>query len=195
MTQLVIATTNEGKLREIVDILNGVPIELLTLRDFPQVPEPEETEATFAGNARMKALYYAAAIGLPAVADDSGLEIAALDGAPGVQSARWYGTDYSFKFQKIRELLRERGLDGSAARFVCRVALARSDGILFEAEGNVEGELAAEPKGTNGFGYDPIFVYPPAARTLAELTPEEKAKVSHRGKAFRQLREFLTRSA
>lgn len=192
MTQLVIATTNAGKLREITAILNGLPFELLTLHDFPHVSEPEETETTFAANARQKALYYAAGIGLPSVADDSGLEIAALDDAPGVQSARWHGTDYSHKFKKIRELLRDRGVDGSAARFVCHVALARAGEILFEAEGTVEGELAAEPRGTNGFGYDPIFFYPPYGRTLAELSPAEKAAVSHRGKAFRQLREFLT---
>ena len=124
MTRLVVATTNKGKLREIAGILAGIPIELLTLDRFPAVAEPEETGETFAQNARRKALYYTSATGLPAVADDSGLEIDALDGAPGVHSARWHGTDYAYKFQKIRELLRERGLNGSSARFVCRVALA-----------------------------------------------------------------------
>jgi XTP/dITP diphosphohydrolase len=191
MTQLVVATTNQGKLREITGILAGTPVELLTLARFPAVPEPEETGATFAENARQKALYYASAFGLPAVADDSGLEIAALDGAPGVHSARWYGTDYNYKFQKIRELLRERGLEGSAARFVCCVALAEGERVLFEADGTIEGELAREPRGTNGFGYDPIFFYPPLGCTLAELRTEEKEAVSHRGKAFRKLREFL----
>ena len=192
MPRLVVATTNTGKLREIAGILEGVPVELLTLGRFPHVVEPEETGETFGENARQKALYYAAATGLPAVADDSGLEIAALDGAPGVHSARWHGTDYAHKFRKIRELLRERGVDGSAARFVCSVALADHGRILFEADATVEGELAAEPRGTNGFGYDPIFFYPPLGRTLAELTTGEKEAVSHRGKAFRKLREFLT---
>lgn len=191
MKQLVIATTNKGKLREIAGILRDVPIELLTLDRFPDVREPEETGATFAANARQKALYYAEATGLPAAADDSGLEIAALDGAPGVHSARWHGTDYPHKFDKIRELLRERGVDGSAARFVCSVALADGGRLLFESDGVVEGELAPDPRGTNGFGYDPIFFYPPFGRTLAELTQEEKEGVSHRGKAFRALREFL----
>ena len=194
MTRLVIATTNEGKLREITAILDGLPIELLTLRHYPDIREPDETGATFADNAQAKALYYAAATGLPSVADDSGLEIAALDGAPGVHSARWHGTDYPYKFQKIRELLRDREAERSPARFVCRIALADRGRILFEAEGTVDGELAPEPRGTNGFGYDPIFFYPPAGRTLAELPQHEKAKVSHRGKAFRKLREFLSRA-
>jgi XTP/dITP diphosphohydrolase len=191
MTRLVVATTNTGKLREIAGILEGVPIELLALDRFPEIAEPEETGHTFAENARQKALYYASATSLPAVADDSGLEIAALDGAPGVHSARWHGTDYPHKFRTIRELLRERGLDGSPARFVCAVALAEAGRVLFEAEGTVEGQLAPEPRGTNGFGYDPIFFYPPIGRTLAELTREEKARVSHRGNAFRKVREFL----
>ena len=191
MTRLLVATTNRGKLREIAGILHGVPVELLTLADVPAVVEPEETGQTFAENARDKALYYAAATGLPAVADDSGLEIDALDGAPGVHSARWHGTDYSYKFQKIRELLRERGVDGSTARFVCAVALADGGRILFESDGTVEGRLAPEPRGTNGFGYDPIFFYPPLGKTLAELPREDKEAVSHRGKAFRKLRDFL----
>ena len=192
MTRLVVATTNKGKLREIAGILAGIPIELLTLDGFPGIAEPEETGETFAENARQKALYYASATGLPAVADDSGLEIDALDGAPGVHSARWHGTDYAYKFQKIRELLRERGLDGSSARFVCRVALAERGRVLYEAGGTVEGELAREPRGTNGFGYDPIFFYPPLGCTLAELATVDKEAVSHRGKAFRKLRDFLS---
>ena len=195
MTRLVVATTNTGKLREIAGILEGVPIELVTLDRFPQVQEPEETGRTFAENARLKALHYAAATGLPCLADDSGLEIDALDRAPGVHSARWHGSDYPYKFRKIRELLQERGLDGSTARFVCAVALADGGRIVFEADGTVEGELAATPRGTNGFGYDPIFFYPPLGRTLAELTREEKETVSHRGKAFRHLREFLVGDA
>jgi XTP/dITP diphosphohydrolase len=188
---LVIATTNPGKTREIEAILNGVPVQLRTLADFPAIAEPEETGATFAENARLKALYYSRETGLPCVADDSGLEVAALGNLPGVHSARWEGTDYAVKFARIRELLRAKGLETSAARFVCRVALARDGAIVFESEGIVEGTLAREPRGDNGFGYDPIFFYPPFDRTLAEASLEEKATVSHRGKAFRALRDFL----
>jgi XTP/dITP diphosphohydrolase len=192
---LLVATTNPGKLREIAGILAGVSPTLVTLNDRKPVEEPEETGATFAENARLKARYYAKATGLVSVADDSGLEIAALDNAPGVHSARWHGTDYSVKFARIQELFRERGVQGSAARFVCAIAVARGDEILFEAEGTVEGEIVAEPRGTNGFGYDPIFFYPPFGRTLAELPPAEKAAISHRGKAFGKLREFLAASS
>jgi XTP/dITP diphosphohydrolase len=189
--RLLIATTNPGKLREIEAILDGSGVELMTLRDVPAVEEPEETGTTFAENARLKALYYAHATGLPSVADDSGLEIAALDNAPGVHSARWHGSDYAVKFQKIQELLRERGADGSEARFVCHVALARDGVIEFEAEGTVVGEITDQPRGSNGFGYDPIFLYPPFGLTLAELDSPQKSAVSHRGKAFAALKEHL----
>lgn len=189
--KLLVATTNAGKLREIAGILAGLPVELVSLADFPAIVEPEETGATFAENARLKALYYHQATGLPSVADDSGLEIAALDNAPGVHSARWEGSDYAVKFRKIYELLEARGARDSAARFVCRVALADRGRIVFEAEGVIEGRIADEPRGDKGFGYDPIFFYPPLGRTSAELDLEEKAEVSHRGKAFRQLRHHL----
>jgi XTP/dITP diphosphohydrolase len=188
---LLVATTNPGKLKEIAGILESVPVRLVTLKDCAPVPEPEETGATFGDNARMKARYYANATGLVAVADDSGLEIDALDKAPGVHSARWHGTDYPAKFRKIQELFRERGVTGSPARFVCHVAVASGNDLLFEARGIVEGEIAAEPRGTNGFGYDPIFFYPPFGCTLAELDSARKSTVSHRGKAFAALREWL----
>ena len=200
MRRLVVATTNPGKVREIAGILSaplpsGDPsgIELVSLDRFPGLVEPEETGETFAENARLKALYYAEATGLPSVADDSGLEIAALDNAPGIHSARWHGTDYTVKFQKIYEQLRERGLSGSTARFVCHVALADSGRVVYEATGIVTGEIAPQPRGTNGFGYDPIFYYPPFECTLAELDLERKASVSHRGQAFGLVREFLNR--
>ncbi len=193
MTSLLIATTNPGKLKEIAGILEGVPVSLLTLNDRDPIVEPEETGTTFAENARLKARYYSNATGLVSVADDSGIEIDALDKAPGVHSARWHGTDYPTKFRKIQELFRERRVTGSPARFVCSVALADGDRILFEANGTVEGEIAPVARGTNGFGYDPIFFYPPFGCTLAELDRDRKAEVSHRGKAFRQLREYLVR--
>jgi XTP/dITP diphosphohydrolase len=191
--KLVVATTNPGKIREIVEILNGLPVEILTLSDLPPIPEPEETGQTFAENARLKALYYANATGLPCVADDSGIEIDALGNAPGIHSARWEGTDYAVKFRRIHERLREQGLDTSPARFVCRVALADRGQVIFESEGVVAGRIAPEPRGTNGFGYDPIFYYPPFGVTLAELDQQRKAAVSHRGLAFRALREYLAR--
>jgi len=186
-----VATTNPGKLREIAGILEGISVELVTLNDFDAIAEPEETGATFEDNARLEARSYSAATGLMSVADDSGLEIDALDKAPGVHSARWYGTDYPIKFRKIQELLQERGVSGSTARFVCTIAVANGDSILYEARGTVEGEITSEPRGSNGFGYDPIFFYPPLGCTLAELDRQTKATVSHRGKAFRALREYL----
>jgi XTP/dITP diphosphohydrolase len=191
MRTLLLATTNPGKIREIRGILAGVPVELSTLDRFPGIPEPEETGRTFAENARLKALYYAAKTGLPSVADDSGIEIDALDGAPGVHSARWHGTDYPAKFAAIYRELAARGQSTSAARFVAHIALAHAGRILFEAIGTIEGTIAPEPRGTHGFGYDPIFFYPPYGCTLGEVEGGKKAAVSHRGVAFRQLRDWL----
>ena len=194
MKQLLLATTNAGKLREIRGILADVPIELVSLERFPDVEEPEETGATFAENARLKALAYAAQTGLPAVADDSGIEIDALDKAPGVHSARWHGDHYPTKFAVIYRELAARGVDTSPARFVAHIAVAGAGRILFEATGIVEGEIARTPKGAYGFGYDPIFYYPPYGSTLAEVDGAKKAAVSHRGRAFRQLRDWLVAS-
>lgn len=188
---LLVATTNAGKLREIAGILEGIPFDLVTLREYPHIAHPEETGQTFGENARLKALYYAHHTGLPTVADDSGLEIAALDGAPGVHSARWHGSDYAHKFRMIHELLTSRGVTGSSARFVCHVALAYEGRIEYETEQEVGGEIAPAPRGTHGFGYDPIFYYPPLGRTLAEIERHEKATISHRGKAFGALRAHL----
>jgi XTP/dITP diphosphohydrolase len=190
--KLLIATTNTGKVREIRGILAGAPVELHWLDEFPGIPEPEETGATFAENACLKARYYSDKTGLPAVADDSGIEIDALGGGPGVHSARWEGSDYSAKFAAIyRELARQRQTT-SSARFVAHVAVARDGQIVFEATGIVEGRIAPEPRGAHGFGYDPIFFYPPYGCTLAEVDGEKKALVSHRGKAFRQLRDWVS---
>ena len=189
--KLLIATTNPGKLREIEAILEGAPVALHTLAEFPDVEEPEETGETFEANARLKALYYAAATGILTAADDSGLEIDALGGAPGVHSARWHGTDYNFKFQKIREHLALQGLTTSAARFVCCVAVADGNRIVHEIRGTIEGRIADAPAGANGFGYDPIFFYPPLGLTLAQLDRDQKSTVSHRGKAFSALRQYL----
>jgi XTP/dITP diphosphohydrolase len=190
---LLLATTNPGKLREIRIILEDVGVELQTLADFPGIQEPEETGGTFAENARLKALYYSGATGLPTVAEDSGLVIDGLGGEPGVQSARYLGDNatYQQRFEHIFRELRRRGQPDSPARFVCALALARAGRVIYEAEGRVEGRVAPEPRGTNGFGYDPIFFYPPYGRTLAEVDDQQKLAVAHRGVAFRQLREYL----
>src|SRR4029079_5863209 len=176
--QILIATTNPGKVKEIAGILEGVPITLLTLNDLEPIVHPDETGTTFAENARIKARYYSTATGLVSVADDSGIEIDALDKAPRVHCARWHGTEYPAKFRKIQELLRQRGVTGSTARFVCCVALADGDSLLYETAATVEGEIANEPRGTNGFGYDPIFYYPPFGCTLPEVDRERKAPAS-----------------
>ncbi len=194
MRTLLVATTNRGKLVEIAGILEGVPLQILTLADFPGIIAPEETGRTFGENARAKALYYARATRALTVAEDSGLEIEALDGLPGVESARYGGADatYPRKFALIYDALRAKSALGSPARFLCAVTLASGvPSVLFETEGVIEGRIAGEPKGEGGFGYDPIFYYPPFAGTLAEAS-DRKSTVSHRGLAFRALREFLT---
>ena len=189
----LLATTNQGKVREMLGLLAGLPVELVGLEAFPGLEPPEETGTTFAENARLKALAYAAATGLPAIADDSGLEIDAMGGAPGVESARFGGDALSYpeRFTLIRRALAAAGLDTSPARFVCVVALARDGSVAFEARGVVEGRIAPAPAGGGGFGYDPIFFYPPLGKTLAEVAQAEKDAVSHRGAAFRQLRRYL----
>lgn len=225
---LLVATTNAGKLREIQALLAGLAVDVRALPADTDIPAPEETGVTFAENARLKAGYYAQATGLLTVAEDSGLEIDALDGRPGVLSARYPGATYDERFRNLYAELAARGAAPSSgtARFVCALALARGgeggeparavparardgeagdrrDGprggerageILFEARGVVEGLIAPEPRGAHGFGYDPIFFYPPYGRTLAETTDEEKSRVSHRGAAFRELRAFLESS-
>jgi XTP/dITP diphosphohydrolase len=177
---------------EIREMLAGVPVRLTTLADWPEVAPPEETGTTFEENARTKAQYYAEATGELTVAEDSGLEIDALGGAPGVESARFGGADTSYpdKFALIYRALADRGAKDSTARFVCALALADRDRIVFETRGTVEGRIAPAPKGTGGFGYDPIFLYPPYGQTLAEAG-DRKAAVSHRGQAVRALRAFL----
>jgi XTP/dITP diphosphohydrolase len=191
---LLVATTNAHKLEEIRGILAELPIILEKLDPASSGPPPEETGRTFAENARLKALHYSTATGLLTVAEDSGLEIEALDGAPGVFSAR-YGepaaASYPQKFDLIYHALRERGVADSRAWFTCAVAMADGGRFVFETTGRVEGRIAPAPQGTGGFGYDPIFFYPRYGRTLAEVSPEEKARVSHRGVAFRRLKAFL----
>ncbi len=192
MTPLVLATTNPDKVREIRGLLGGLPVELRTLADLPATPPPDETGTTFAENARLKALYYARLSPDLTVAEDSGLEIDALGGAPGTHSARFggEGTSYPEKFALIARALEAAGDPRRTARFVCALALARGARVVFQAHGTIEGEIAAAPKGRGGFGYDPIFFYPPFGLTLAEAG-DRKHAVSHRANAFRQLRTYL----
>jgi XTP/dITP diphosphohydrolase len=191
--RLLIATTNRDKIGEIAQVLSGIPYAIVTLDAWPHVSPPAETARTFNENARDKARYYATATGELTVAEDSGLEIERLDGAPGVESARFGGpaASYADKFALIYEALRAKGAADTAARFVCALALVNGRQLLFQTTAIVEGRIASGPRGSGGFGYDPIFFYPPFHRTLAELSPQEKASVSHRGQAFRALRRFL----
>ncbi len=188
---VVIATTNRDKLREIGELLDGLACTVDPIDAHATVPEPEETGATFAENARLKAGYYSRFVPHLTIAEDSGLEIDALDGAPGIRSARFNGETHPEKFKAIYAQLRERGANTSAARFVCAVAAVDNGRVVFEATGTVEGQIAEIPAGAGGFGYDPIFFYPPFGCTLAEVTGNRKAVVSHRGAAFRQVRTFL----
>jgi XTP/dITP diphosphohydrolase len=192
LNRLLVATTNPNKVREIRQMLAGAPVEIVTLAEWPHVTAPDEAGRTFEENARAKALYYAAATGELTVAEDSGLAIDALDGAPGVESARFGGAELTYpeKFALIDAALRAKGDRESRARFVCALALGRGGRVLFEARGTVEGRISPEPRGQGGFGYDPIFFYPPYGQTLAEAG-DAKAAVSHRGEAFRALRTFL----
>ena len=202
--RLLIATTNQDKLREIRGLLARLPVELASLRDYPQSQEPEETGATFQENARLKALYYATLTKADVnvgpyttppytVAEDSGLVVDALDGEPGVHSARFLRPDASYpeRFAEIYRRMAERPTRPRSARFVCAVAVVKDGEIVYETTGIVEGEIAAAPSGGAGFGYDPIFHFPPYGCTLAEVTEEKKLHVAHRGQAFRALTDWL----
>jgi XTP/dITP diphosphohydrolase len=191
--RLLVATTNRHKLQEIRPLLDGAGIDLLTLADVAPVREPDETGATFWENAREKALAYSAATGLVTVAEDSGLVIDALDGEPGVRSARFVGIGVSYpdRFAEIYRRLAANPERSRAARFVTALAVARGETIVFETVARIEGAIAPAPAGSHGFGYDPIFLYPPLDRTLAELTQEEKSAVSHRARSFRDFRRAI----
>ena len=194
---LLVATTNPGKIREIRHVLDPAVagLRLLTLADVASVAEPEETGLTFADNAWLKARYYALATGSLTVAEDSGLEVDALDGRPGVQSARYPGETYPDKFRNLYRELTPHPRPW-LARYVCSLAVAGEPVTgetrrLFSCEATVEGEIAPEPLGAFGFGYDPIFFYPPYGTTLGNVPDERKLAVAHRGKAFRALGAWL----
>ena len=192
---LLLATTNPDKLSEIVSGLGDLPIEFKTLKEFPGIATPEETGSTFAENAREKALHYANTTGLLTMAEDSGFEVDALDGAPGIYSARYLRPDatYPERFAVLYEQLAARGSPTRTARFVSALALAAGGNIVFETAGVVEGEIAAEPAGGGGFGYDPIFCYLPYGKTFGEVGAEQKLAVSHRGHALRAMWTHLKR--
>jgi XTP/dITP diphosphohydrolase len=185
MRDLLLATTNLHKLEEYRAIFSGLPYRLLSLRDIQLDLDVEETGATFTENAELKALAYAHASGMLSLADDSGLEIDALGGAPGVYSARFAGTETSYaeRFRIILEQLREFPIGQRTARFRCAITIAEPSGYYQTVEGTLEGEIALAPRGEHGFGYDPIFFVPEFGRTTAELLPEQKNKISHRGRA------------
>ena len=191
---LLFATTNAGKVREVRHVLDGVPPQIATLSDLSPIDEPVESGRTCADNALLKAQYYAARTGLPTVAEDSGLFIDALEGRPGVHSARYPGDTYPDKFVNLYRELATHSPPWTA-RYICAAAMVDAGRTLFECEAAVEGEIAPEPRGSNGFGYDPIFLYPPCGRTFGEVSDEEKLVVAHRGKAFRLVRAFLERGA
>jgi XTP/dITP diphosphohydrolase len=195
MIRILAATTNPGKVREIKDALEGLSFEVRTLADYPDLSVFPEAGRTFEENARGKCLFYSRAAEGLVLAEDSGLEIAALNGAPGVYSARFSGEDATDdkNIDTVLGLLAEVPPAERGARFVCCVALSHRERIVAEIRGMVEGTIAAERRGRAGFGYDPIFYYPPAAKTFGQLTPEEKNAVSHRGRALRELKSFLER--
>jgi len=185
---LIIASRNKGKTAEIRELLSGFPITIKNLDDFGPIPEVEEDGQTFDENAYKKASFAARVLGHPALADDSGLVVEALGGAPGVLSARYAGPDATNE-QRFRKLLREmEGIRNRKAAFECVISLAVPTGPALTYEGRCEGLIAESPVGTNGFGYDPIFFYPPFKKTFAQLTREEKGRVSHRGKALEEFK-------
>lgn len=191
---LLVATNNPGKLRELRDLLGGLPVALRSLSDLAAFTEIEETGTTFVENACLKASGYAIQTGLPSIADDSGLEVTALDGRPGVLSARYGGPGSSFA-EKMALLLAEIEKTGDAnrvARFVCSIAIADAEGnILHTTQGICPGIIAAAPRGNGGFGYDPLFVPDGFDQTFGELSSTIKGKISHRSRAFQQIMPFL----
>ena len=197
---LLIATTNTGKVREFRQMLGDGRFSYSDLSAHGEIEPPEETGDTFMANACLKAVYYAKLLKTTAIADDSGLEVDALEGKPGVHSARWAEMNAAGKGDADNNALLLKQLANTPrgarqARFVCALALADADGrVLMTARNTMEGEILFEPRGSNGFGYDPLFWIASLERSTAELTMEEKQQISHRGKALRDLREQIERA-
>lgn len=196
MSELLIATKNVGKIKELEELLADAPIRLRSLNDFPKAFEPEETGSTFAANAVLKARSYALQTGLWALGDDSGLEVEALGGAPGVLSARYAGTGAT-DAERIEKLLKELSKvreENRRARFVCAAAIARATGeIEFVAEGVCSGSIALAASGANGFGYDPVFVPDGFSETFGALSNNIKQQISHRARASQKIIQYLRR--
>ena len=185
MRSLLLATTNRHKLAEYRAIFSDLPFRLLSLHDIQLDIDLEETGTTFAENAELKARAYAQASGMLSLADDSGLEIDALGGAPGVYSARFAGKDTSYaeRFRLIQQQLKGLPMEQRSARFRCSIALAEPTGYCRVVEGVIKGRIVDNPRGDHGFGYDPIFLVPELGKTTAELSPDQKNSISHRGRA------------
>jgi XTP/dITP diphosphohydrolase len=186
---LIIATRNPGKTAEIQDLLKDFPVLVKNLDDFGPIPEVVEDGTTFEQNAYLKAGFTARVLGFPALADDSGLLVEALGGAPGVHSARYAGENAS-DAERCRKLLEAMaGRTDRRAAFECVISIAVPTGQALTYEARCEGRIAETPRGENGFGYDPVFYYPPLRRTFAELSMEEKSRVSHRGRALAEVKD------
>ncbi len=191
--KIIFATGNQGKVREIKQIMEDMDAEIVSMKEAGIDIDIEENGTTFEENALIKARAIAKEANTLVLADDSGLEIDYLDKAPGVLSARYMGEDtpYSVKNQHILDLLKEVRGEARSARFVCSIAAVFPDGREFATYATIEGEIAQKSAGENGFGYDPIFFVPEFGKTTAELSPEEKNKISHRGKALTMMKEIL----
>lgn len=188
LKELVVATHNQGKVEEFKVLMKDLPIEIKYLADFDAVPAPAETGRTFAANARLKATYYARKLCKPCIADDSGLEVQALDGAPGVRSARYAGEEASDEDNNKLLLHNMKFQVKRTCRFRCALCVAQADGkVMNEVDGICDGMLLHEPLGTEGFGYDPLFWSTELHKGMGEATMQEKNKISHRGKAIRKL--------
>jgi len=186
---LVIATRNKGKTAEIKDLLKGFPVDIKNLDDFGPIPPLKEDGNTFDENAYQKASFAARILGLPALADDSGLLVEALGEAPGIHSARYAGENASDEQRYLKLLDEMQGESNRKAAFECVISIAVPTGPALTYEARCQGLITESPAGSNGFGYDPIFFYPPLNKTFAQLTREEKSRVSHRGKAFAELKD------
>lgn len=193
MDKIVFATGNEGKIKEIKEILADFSVEVVSMKEMNITTEVEENGNTFEENSLIKARAISKLTGLPALADDSGLEVDYLNGEPGIYSARYLGrdTDYDYKNNYIIDKLKEAKDEERSARFVCVISLVLPDGREFIKKGVMKGQIAYEIQGENGFGYDPIFYLPQYGKTSAEISSEEKNKISHRGKALRAMKEVI----
>jgi len=189
--KFVLATANPGKVREMQEVLSGFDIELVTREDLGITLNVDETGSTFSENALLKAKAICEASGLPAIADDSGLIVDALDGGPGIDSSSFGGADLDCNQRCAFLLEKLRGAEQRSAKFVCTIVCLFPDGRVITAEGECRGEIAVSPRGVEGFGYDPVFMANGSTKTMAELTPEDKHRISHRGKALRKFVQEL----